>query len=52
MRILIVDDDPDVLDFLKTFFSNLGHEPITSSTAQGGLRSLVTTPPDLVFSIL
>jgi two-component system response regulator AtoC len=48
MRILIVDDDPDVLEFLEAFFTNLGHETIRTDNAKQGLRELVVKQPDLV----
>ncbi|MGA2090585.1 MAG: response regulator [Endomicrobiales bacterium] len=48
MRILVIDDDPDVLDFLKTFFTSLNHEVVTHNNAQDGLKALVSIVPDLV----
>ncbi len=48
MRILVIDDDQSVLDFLKTFFENLGHETTTVNNAKDGLRQLVVSPPDLI----
>lgn len=48
MRILVVDDDPDVLEFLKTFFQNLGHETILVGDPKEGMKQLVLNPPDLV----
>jgi DNA-binding response OmpR family regulator len=48
MRILIIDDDEDVLDFLKSFFQNLGHETFFASNSKEGLKQLVLNPPDLV----
>lgn len=48
MRILAIDDDTEVLEFLKTFFTTLGHETILTSSSAEGLKQLVLTPPDLV----
>jgi len=48
MRILIVDDDPDVLEFLDAFFANLGHETVRTDNAKQGLRELVVKQPDLI----
>lgn len=48
MRVLIVDDDQEVLEFLKTFFENLGHETVTAGSSKEGLRQVVVAPPDLV----
>lgn len=48
MRVLVIDDDPDVLEFLKAFFGNLGYETILTTNAKDGLRELVVNQPDLV----
>jgi len=48
MRILVIDDDQDVLEFLKSFFSNLGHETILTTNAKDGLKAVVVQQPDLV----
>jgi Response regulator containing CheY-like receiver, AAA-type ATPase, and DNA-binding domains len=48
MRVLIVDDDQETLEFLKTFFENLGHETVTADSAKEGLRQVVVNQPDLV----
>jgi DNA-binding response OmpR family regulator len=48
MRILVIDDDPDVLEFLKSFFDNLGHETILTTSPKEGLKQLVVNQPDLV----
>src|SRR3989304_4180589 len=48
MRILIIDDDADVLDFLKAFFENLGHVCMLADSAKEGLKQLVLNPPDLI----
>jgi DNA-binding response OmpR family regulator len=48
MRILVIDDDAEVLEFLKTFFQNLGHEVIASSDPEDGRKQVVLTTPDLV----
>ncbi|MCB4791754.1 MAG: response regulator [Elusimicrobia bacterium] len=48
MRILIVDDDAPVLDFLGMFFESLQHEAIKSNTYKDALKSLVKEQPDLV----
>jgi DNA-binding response OmpR family regulator len=48
MRVLIIDDDPDVLDFLKTFFTSLNHDVITHNNAVDGIKTLVSVAPDLV----
>ena len=48
MRILIVDDDRETLEFLESFFTNLGHETILCDNAEDGLKGLVVKQPDLV----
>lgn len=48
MRVLVIDDDPDVLEFLGTFFRSLNHEVVTHDNAKDGLAALVATQPDLV----
>jgi DNA-binding response OmpR family regulator len=48
MRVLVIDDDPDVLEFLKTFFENLGNEIMLTSSAKEGLKQVVVNQPDLV----
>lgn len=48
MRILVVDDDQEVLEFLKTFFESLGHEVVLCETSEEGLKQVVLTTPDLI----
>ena len=48
MRVLVIDDDPDVLEFLKTFFENLGHDIILTNNAADGVKQVVVSTPDLV----
>ena len=48
MKVLVIDDDVNVLDFLKTFFDHLNHETVTTASPIEGLKKLVTEEPDLV----
>ncbi|OGS36193.1 MAG: hypothetical protein A2293_05480 [Elusimicrobia bacterium RIFOXYB2_FULL_49_7] len=48
LRILVVDDDTEVLEFLKAFFEKFHYETIVASTPKEGMRQLVVNPPDLV----
>jgi DNA-binding response OmpR family regulator len=48
MRVLVIDDDQDVLEFLRTFFENLGHEVILCDKAKEGVKQVVVNIPDLV----
>ncbi len=48
MKILVVDDDEEVLNTLQTFFSNEGHEVKTTSNGQEGKRQAIVDKPDLM----
>ncbi|OGS02752.1 MAG: hypothetical protein A2204_06480 [Elusimicrobia bacterium RIFOXYA1_FULL_47_7] len=48
MRVLAIDDDQEVLDYLKVFFTKLGHEIIIANNHKEGLKQLVLNPPDLI----
>jgi DNA-binding NtrC family response regulator len=48
MKVLVIDDDPDVLEFLSAFFKNLGHTIVLKDSAKEGLKELVINQPDLV----
>jgi len=48
MKVLVIDDDPDVLEFLRAFFKNLGHDVVLKDSAKEGLREVVLNQPDLV----
>ena len=50
IRILIVDDEPDVLDLLGTFLAESGLEPVTCSSAEEALQILQTHPFDLILT--
>ena len=48
MKILVIDDDPEVLTTLKAFFEKEGHETIGVETASEGRRLTLVERPDLV----
>jgi len=48
MRILVIDDDPSVLETLKAFFAKDGHDVICVGTAREGRRLALVEQPDLV----
>ena len=48
MKILVVDDDQFVLDFLKIFLENLNHEVILVGSSAEAMKKLVVDQPDLV----
>ncbi len=47
-RILIVDDDPDILLGLENRVTWMGHEPLTADNGKDGLRLIQQEEPDLV----
>jgi DNA-binding response OmpR family regulator len=46
--ILCVDDDPDILSFLKIVLKGEGYVVTEATSAEEGLRVYKATPPDLV----
>jgi len=48
-RILVVDDDPQYRDLLKTWLASEGHEAILAETLEEGFVGIATEPlPDVV----
>ncbi len=47
-RILVVDDDPNIVDYLSTLFEDNGYETITAKDAQNGLDLAKKNKPDLI----
>jgi DNA-binding NtrC family response regulator len=47
-KILIVDDDPDILLSLQNRVSFMGHEPLTATNGKDALRLIGEEQPDLV----
>jgi PAS domain S-box-containing protein len=50
VRILLVEDDPDTLDMLKTIFDECGAEVITAASASEALEALERYRPDALVS--
>ena len=50
-RVLIVDDDADVLEALGTFLRGNGLAVLTASTGQEGVRVARVERPDLVIQV-
>lgn len=48
MRILVIDDEREVLEFLETFFTKLGHSVLKAENAEEGLKQVIIHQPDLV----
>lgn len=47
-KILIVDDDPDILLSLQNRVSFMGHEPLTATNGKDALRLIQDEEPDLI----
>lgn len=47
-RILLVDDDPDILLSLENRVAHLGHDPLTATNGKDALRIIKEEEPDLV----
>jgi DNA-binding response OmpR family regulator len=48
MKILVVDDDPDILDLLRTFCETLGVDVITAYDGNDALKKFGPEIPDMV----
>ena len=48
MRILVVEDEPKVLQLLTAHFQSQGHQVASSDTGEGALASLQRELPDLL----
>lgn len=46
-KVLIVDDEPAVLNFLNRLFEDAGHEPVGASDGMVGLKEFFTAQPDV-----
>ena len=47
-KLLIVDDEKDICDFVKNFFQERGYEVLTSSSGEEALEVVKRDKPDLV----
>ncbi|HJW75143.1 MAG TPA: response regulator [Thermoleophilia bacterium] len=47
-RILIVDDDPDILDMGRVVLGREGHEVLLASNRAGGMKMVTEEHPDLL----
>ncbi|MGD8307655.1 MAG: response regulator [Ignavibacteria bacterium] len=47
-RILIIDDEEDVLTYLSTFFEDNGFEVILASNGKEGVQKAIQEKPDLI----
>lgn len=48
MTILVVDDEPDVRDYLKTVLEDAGFNVVTAADGQEALDSIRRSPPDFI----
>ena len=46
MKILLVDDEPSVLSFLKLLFDDAGYETVCAAGGKAGLREMLDSHPD------
>ncbi|MCP3872006.1 MAG: sigma-54-dependent Fis family transcriptional regulator [Desulfobacteraceae bacterium] len=47
-KILVIDDEPSILESLNMFLVEKGHEVVTADTGQKGLQSYLTEIPQIV----
>ncbi|MEK6709713.1 MAG: response regulator [Nitrospinota bacterium] len=47
-RVLIVDDEPDLLEFLREELTSIGHQADLASRAREAIAKAQATPPDMV----
>jgi len=45
-RVLVVDDDPDILEYVSSFLEDNGYEVDVASRASSALEALDRSPPD------
>ncbi|MCX7956593.1 MAG: response regulator [Endomicrobia bacterium] len=48
MKVLLIDDDTEILDLLNTFFTSLGHQTVTTTNSVDGLKFVAKEIYDLV----
>ena len=47
-KILIIDDDPDIRDYLSTLFEDNGYQAVTAADVPGALQTAREERPDLI----
>ncbi len=47
-KILLVDDDPDIVDAMQLVLEGNGYEVVSAGSAEEGLDAVVTQKPDMV----
>jgi CheY-like chemotaxis protein len=48
VRVLVLDDEPAIRDFLARVLRRNGHEPILADTGAAALEIVRTDPPDVI----
>lgn len=48
-KILLIDDEPDVVEFQKHYLERRQYEVITAATTQDALEAIKNNSPDIVF---
>lgn len=51
-RVLVVDDNPDILDFLVDVLSQEGFDPVPAASAEEAIQEFRTIPADAVLTDL
>ncbi len=46
-RVLTVDDEPEVLNYLTLLFEDAGHQTVGASDGKSGLREFFASRPDV-----
>lgn len=49
-KLLIIEDDPSMLELLRVHLRAVGHSVRTVSDAADGIRAILADPPDLILS--
>lgn len=49
MKVLVIDDDTEILEMLKAFFEVKGHSFQGVTTASGGVAEMAINQPDVIF---
>lgn len=49
-KILLIDDEPDILEFLSYNLKKKGHDVLTASDGQEGLSSALENKPDVIIA--
>lgn len=47
-KILIIDDDPAVIQYLSALFQDNGYEVVSATSSRQGLETVKTEKPDLI----